>query len=127
MNIYVKNLKALEAKDRALAAMVRATADDPRVRLIKAGGKSTAIEVSGADGETTIFKRQSLPPNVRRITERKQFGFSEVIILLGIGLGETLAETLAASDAGTFILLVESNPAYFKKLLEGFIFSLCPS
>lgn len=120
MNIYVKNLKALEAKDRALVAMVRATADDPRVRLIKEGGKSTAIEVSGANGETTIFKRQALPPNVRRITERKQFGFSEVIILLGIGLGETLGETLAASDAGTFILLVESNPAYFKKLLEGF-------
>lgn len=120
MNVYIKNLKALEAKDRALAAMVRATPEDPRVRLIKAGGKSTAIEVVGANGEITSFKRQPLPHNVRRITERKQFGFSEVIILLGIGLGETLEETLAASHAGTFILLVESNPAYFKKLLEGF-------
>lgn len=120
MNVYVKNLKALEAKDRALAAKMRATPDDPRVRLIKAGGKAAAIEVLCAGGETAIFKKQPMPPNVRRITERKQFGFSEVIILLGIGLGETLTETLAASDAGTFILLVESNPGYFKKLLEGF-------
>ncbi len=120
MNVYVKNLKALEAKDRALAAKVRATPDDPRVKLLKAGGTSTAIEVSCANGESVLFKKQPLPPNVRRITERKQFGFSEVMILLGAGLGETLAETLAASDAGTFILLVESNPAFFKKLLEGF-------
>ncbi len=120
MNVYVKNLKALEMKDRALAMKVRATPDDPRVRLIKAGGTATAIEVSCANGETVVFKKQPLPSNVRRITERKQFGFSEVIILLGIGLGETLMETLAASDAGTFILLVESNIAFFKKLLEGF-------
>lgn len=120
MNVYVKNLKALEAKDRALASKVRATPDDPRIRLLKAGGKATAIEVTTADGESVVFKKQPLPSNVRRITERKQFGFSEVMILLGVGLGETLAETLAASDAGTFILLVESNPVFFKKLLEGF-------
>ncbi len=120
MNVYIKNLKALEEKDRPLAVKIRATLDDPRVRLIKVGGKATAIEVSCGNGETAVFQKQILPSNVRRITERKQFGFSEVIILLGIGLGETLAETLAASDAGTFILLVESSPAHFKKLLEGF-------
>lgn len=120
MNVYVKNLKALEAKDRGLAAKVRATPDDPRVRLVKTGGRANAIELASPNGNTVVFKKQPMPSNVRRITERKQFGFSEVIILLGIGLGETLAETLAASDAGTFILLVESNLAYFKKLLEGF-------
>ncbi len=120
MNVYIKNLKALEAKDRLLAAKIRATMDDPRVRLIKVGGRASAIEVSCGNGETAVFKKQTLPSNVRRITTRKQFGFSEVIILLGIGLGETLAETLAASDAGTFILLIESNPVHFKKLLEGF-------
>lgn len=120
MNHFAKNIKVVENRDRDLAYRLRATPDDPRIRLIKSGGKTTGIEMICPSGSPAVFQPEKTAGNVRRITEKKLFSFSEVIILLGAGLGDSLRETLAASDGGAFILLVESNTAYFKKLLEGF-------
>ncbi|MFQ5431294.1 MAG: motility associated factor glycosyltransferase family protein, partial [Nitrospinota bacterium] len=71
-------------------------------------------------GKTVRFKKQGTADNVRKLYEKKLFNFSEVIILLGAGVGETLAETLKSTDPTGFVLLIESNLSCFRKLMEGF-------
>ncbi|MBI5179037.1 MAG: motility associated factor glycosyltransferase family protein [Nitrospinae bacterium] len=118
MNIYLKNLRAIGQKEPDLVARLRTAPDDPRIKVVRSAGKPVAIEIAVGDGGTVAFKKEKLGENVRKITQRKLFSFSEVIVLAGIGLGETLHETLQASDAGAFILVIEPSLAYFKKLME---------
>ncbi len=120
MNIYKKNLAAIKAKEPELARRLESLEDNPRVRLSGNGGGNNEIEFVAEDGKTVRFKKQETADNVRKLYEKKPFGFSEVIILLGAGVGETLAETLKSAGPTGFVLLIESSLSHFKKLMEGF-------
>ncbi len=119
MNYLEKNLAALEKKEPDLARRLRAMPDNPNIRLEK-NGTERLMEVKTDDGRSVVFRREIASAKVRKITERKLFSFSEVVVLVGAGLGETLIETLKASGPGAYILLVEADISIFKKLLEGF-------
>jgi len=112
---FEKNIEALIEKEPELVSRLKSVKDDPRVSV---DGDAMVMTLEG--GRTVRFERQELPANVSRISDKNLFGFSEVIILAGVGVGETLVETLKTADATAFVLLIESNIAYFKKLLEGF-------
>ena len=115
MSFFQKNLAALQNKEPELASYLNNLSDDARI-TVKDGG----IELALDSGKRVFFEKQVIPSNAKKISEKKLFNFAEVIILVGAGVGETLTETLKTADPTAFIILVESNPAFFRKLLEGF-------
>lgn len=120
MTIYEKNLAAIKAKEPELARRLESTQDDPRIRAVGNGSGYDEIEFAWEGGKTVRFGKQGTADNVRKLSEKKLFNFSEVIMLLGAGVGETLAETLKSADSTGFVLLIESNISYFKKMIELF-------
>jgi len=120
MSVYDKNLAAIRTKEPELARRLESLEENPRVRLAGNGGGDNEIEFVLENGKTVRFKKQETADNVRKLYEKKLFSFSDVIILLGAGVGETLAETLKSADPTGFVLLIESNLYYFRKLIEGF-------
>ena len=120
MNYFAKNLESLKAKEPELVIRLQQMRPDSRVRTTRRGGVPVGIEIKCESGASAKFVKTDVPDGVKRLAEKKLFSFSEVIILLGIGLGETLVETLKSADSTSFVLLVESNPAHFRELLENF-------
>ena len=121
MSFYKKNLSAIRAKEPRLADRLESVAANRSARLIQTGSASPTIEFTPSTGGGTIlFQKEAAAENVSRLSQKKLFSFSEVVILLGAGLGETLTDTLKSVDSTAFVLLIESSTAYFKKLIEGF-------
>ncbi len=119
MNRLAKNLASLKEKEPCLAERLAAMPDDGTVRQVKNG-----LKVSLSSGKSVYFEKDGSASNVENIFSRENFfGFTEVIILVGVGLGEQLFDVLKSSDKTAFIILIESNPQFFKKLLETFDFS----
>ena len=120
MTVYEKNLSVIKAKEPELARRLAALEENSRITLVGNGSGHDEIEFILENGKKVRFTRQGTADNVRKLYEKKLFSFSEVIILLGAGVGETLAETLKSVDPTGFVLLIESNLHHFKKILEGF-------
>jgi len=112
MSLLEKNLSSIRNKNPELADYLSRLKPNPSYSI---SDKGLLAKLQG--GEVISFEEVGTFSNLREITTKRIFNFSEVIIILGFGMGDTLSKILKSADQSAYILMIESDPYFLTTLL----------